>query len=320
MSDDILDIKKLEEDYPFLKTVWNTYNEFDNSVDGDRYKPMYETFCIPLMAQLGHSEEKHKNFCLKLVRNLGCYPGDNKFFKPSSSRCQILYYWIYNSIKQHYIPDDIIKECFKDYIRFMGNIRQNANCNYHSYDELYKVPKSLILLDIFESSINTIRSVLINSNESTKIPYQKYVCECVKTYKDVHKNVCLHSDPADIKGNETCSRLSTIKKIYDEYLFNWEGLKAKVPSLDGTTDEYFAKCLSEEKLFPRTVVAHHRPSELSPSRRYDGETSPNTLPSGDVNVENQGSPTTSTVSTAVGTVAGASSILALLYKVNMNFI
>ncbi|KMZ83219.1 hypothetical protein PVBG_05189 [Plasmodium vivax Brazil I] len=271
------------------------------------------------MTQLGDTEEEHKNFCLKLVRNLGCYPGDNKFFQPNTSRCQILYYWIYNSIKKHDIPDDVIKKCFNDYIRFMGKVNGNAYCYYHSYDEIYKEPKSLILLDIFESSINTIRSVLMDSNESTKIPYQKYVCECVKKYKDVHKNFCFNSDPSDTKGNKTCSRLTTIKQIYDQYLFKLGDLNTRVPSLDDTADDYFAKCSSVESLPALTVVGDHRQSEMSPSRRHNSETSPNTLPSVDVNNENNGNPVPSTVSTTLGTVAGASSILVLLYKVNTIF-
>ncbi|KMZ83242.1 hypothetical protein PVBG_05212 [Plasmodium vivax Brazil I] len=305
--------------YSFLNKIWDVYDEFDETTKGNEHEKWYIGVCDPIIRTYVKDKEKYKNFCMQLVRNLGCYPGDNKYLKPSSSRCQILYYWIYNSMKKHNIPDDVIKECFKDYIRIMGIIKEKANCNYHSYDELYKEPMSLILLDIFESSIVTIRNVLMSSDESPKIPYQNYVCEFVKTHKDVYKKYCPNSDPNDIKGQTTCSRLSTLKQIYEYYFFNLEGLNTKVPPLDDTDEDYFSKCTSEEKLSAISEVADHKLSELSPSRGYNGEISLNPLPSVDINGENRGNRVSSTVSTTLGTVAGASSILALLYKVNTKF-
>ncbi|SCO65456.1 Plasmodium vivax Vir protein, putative [Plasmodium vivax] len=63
-----------------------------------------------------------------------------------------------------------------------------------------------------------------------------------------------------------------------------------------------------------TVVAAPELSRLSHSDKNRGEKLHQSFPSKEDDVENQVSPMSSTVSTAVGTVAGASSVLALLYK------
>ncbi|CAI7724134.1 Plasmodium vivax Vir protein, putative [Plasmodium vivax] len=314
MPEDIGDIEKWRFKYSFLNEIWKVYDEFDKTTKDDEHENLYTGVCEPIIRTYSKDKEKYKNFCLKLVRNLGCYPGDTNFFNPNSSKCHILYYWIYNYEQKHKIPDDVIQKCFKDYISFMGNIGQKANCNYPSYDEIYKEPMSLILLDIFEYSIDTIRGVLMHSDESAKIPYQNYVCEFVKTYKDVYKKYCPNRDANDIKGKTTCSRLSTLKQIYESYFFSLGGLNNKVPPLNCTDEEYFARCPSEERLPAIEKDADDRLSELSSAGRYSGEKPPDALPSGEVIDENTGSSMSRTVSTAVGTMAGASSVLALLYK------
>ncbi|KMZ77201.1 hypothetical protein PVIIG_06117 [Plasmodium vivax India VII] len=316
MSENIGDIEEWKNKYSFLNEIWDVYDKFDKNTEGDDHVNLYTGVCQTIISKYGKDKEKYENFCKQLVRNLGCYPGNNNFFNPNSSKCQILYYWIYNSVKKYNIPGDVIKECFNDYISFMGSVKVKANCNYNSYDELYKEPMSLILLDIFDSSMESIRNVLLNSNEPTKKLYQNYVCECVKTYKDVYRKYCPNSDSTDIKGYNTCFRLSTLKQIYEHYLFNLESLKNKIPSLDADENDYSNKCILPAKKLEPVTLSGVREENFPHLTEALGRNTDRSLPSREVVDGNKGSHVSSTVSTTLGTVAGASSILALLYKVN----
>ncbi|KMZ77032.1 hypothetical protein PVIIG_05229 [Plasmodium vivax India VII] len=305
--------------YLFLNTVWDTYNEFDKSVDGDPYKHMYEVLCNQFMMQLGENKEKHTNFCLKLVRNLGCYNSDSKYYNPNNDRCNILYNWIYNTKKNDIRSKIIIDKCFDDYNILMNYTTSMNRCSYISHDDTYVEPKKISILNIFDDNMSIIKEALAQEYNTTDSPSQKYVCECVKIYKEMYREYCNDKNSWNTKREKTCERLNNFKTTYMEYIFNKLDKNDKIPSLYNVEYSYSNKCKANEKNLERASTEFQNKDGLQSKIVMGGEgMSIFSLPSTD-DVENQVSPMSRTVSTAVGTVAGASSILALLYKVNEEF-
>ncbi|CAG9474590.1 unnamed protein product [Plasmodium vivax] len=314
MSDKIIDIADLKRNYPFLNTVWDTYNEFNKPVEGDENKYMYHTFCDPLMNRYKENKEKQSNFCLKLVRNLGCYPpGYNPYFDPNDDRCKILNYWIYNLVRKHQISDTIITECFDDYNRNMRIIGQKGICHYYSYDDIYKDPVNMIILEIFQSYMKIVTDMLNKENHTINSDLQMYICECVNIYKEMDKTYCRNNDE-DKKRIFTCSMLNTFRDTYKFFLSATQNKNYNIPSLDDVEKEYNDKCMPSKLEVPLTAprdneVPALRTSSEDSDEQIDGYSSAQPF-----NDEKTGSSISSTVSTAVGTMAGASSILAVLYK------
>ncbi|SCO72979.1 VIR protein [Plasmodium vivax] len=211
------------------------------------------------------------------------------------------------------IPDDIIKRCFDDYNFQIKGITKTYKCSYDLYKNMYIDQMKLNILDLFDNNINIIRQILIDPDDSNKTHCQKFVCECVKIYKNVYKSYCNDTIPENDKSKGTCGKLNTLKTIYNYYFFQNVDLKDKVPTLDGNEEEFGAMCKADEQL-SATVVAAPELSRLSHSDKNRGEKLHQSFPSKEDDGENQSSRMSSTVSTALGTVAGASSILALLYK------
>ncbi|KMZ98979.1 hypothetical protein PVNG_03818 [Plasmodium vivax North Korean] len=320
--------------YPLLGKFWDTYNEFDKTVEGDRYNHWYKAFFDPFMDGLGDHNKEHKNFCLKLVRNLGRYssPGD-PYFNPNNDRCRILYYWIYNSARKHEISDEIITECFQDYIDFMSETCTGYRCSYNSYDDMYEEPMNIIILDIFQSNMNVIENKLDGRYASINFPLQMYICECIEIFKKMYKKYCPKVDADSEKRKRTCDMLESIKTTYNSFISGKLYQNNKLPSLDNDGREYLAMCPQDNPSLKLTPIGHEA---LSVSAPLNGMKSGDTAgvspyegamdfgrysftPFTGVDGENQVNTMSRTVSTAVGTVAGASSVLALLYRVNKEF-
>ncbi|SCA81931.1 VIR protein [Plasmodium vivax] len=290
---------------------------------------MYDIVCNQFMTKLDDHKEENKKFCLKLIRNLGRYSlGHPPYFNPNYDRCKILYYWIYNSVRKDKISDAIINECFQDYIEFMKGIHIEPRCSYFSYNDMYEEPMNIIKLDIFQSNINIIQSKLNGEYVSTNFPLRKYICECIMIYKEMKPIYCPKSDAKSEKSNKTCEMLDTFKKTYESYLSSTQKENYKIKSLDKDEVEYLAMCKQDKPRSLLTPEGHGTLSELTSLSGvgakdtdemllYEGaktNAADRLTHSTDVNVENQGSSMSRTVSTAFGTVAGTTSILALLYK------
>ncbi|KMZ88545.1 hypothetical protein PVBG_04754 [Plasmodium vivax Brazil I] len=333
MTDGILDVAKWKNEYSFLDNVWNKYNQFDNPVTHDENVRFYKAFCDPFMGNIGDHNVEQENFCLQLIRNLGCYPYGSRFFDPTPDNCKILHYWIYNSVRKHKISDKIITACFQDYIDYMRHIGRGHRCSYYSYDDMYEEPMNIIILDIFQSNINIIQNTLNREYVSTNFPLRKYICECIKIYKEMKPIYCPKSDAKSEKSNKTCEMLDTFKNTYESYLSSTQHENYKIKSLDNDEVEYLAMCPQDNNRSELTSESHGISSEsaslngvrdggtvgISSHGRGINDEANLFTSSTDDNVENKGSPMSRTVSTAVGTVAGASSVLALLYKVNKEF-
>ncbi|KMZ88587.1 hypothetical protein PVBG_04796 [Plasmodium vivax Brazil I] len=319
MSDKKLDISKWKEDYHFFYTIWDTYIELDKSVEGDRYKSRYETVCDLFMQPLDEKKEEHRKFCLKLIRNLGHYSENLKILKFKSEDCNNLNNWVYSSKKEYNVPDEIITECFNDFKRNMNGAGIYDICNYYSYEDNYKEPINIIILDIFQSNMNIVTDLVASVNDIINFGLQKYICDCVHIYKEMDKKYCRGNYHGDLVRTLTCNTLNTFKTTYNSYLYEKAHNNYKIPSLD-VDNEYADKCLASKLKLPfNSPVADDGPASTSLGMDIDERKSEYSPPSNFIG-ETPSSSMSRTVSTAVGTMAGASSILALLYKVTQIFI
>ncbi|SCO65475.1 hypothetical protein PVT01_030029000 [Plasmodium vivax] len=172
----------------------------------------------------------------------------------------------------------------------------------------------MTILDIFNDNVQNIKTILMGKYDTGEFSPQNFVCEFVKIYKNIHSTYCATSDQREGKEKITCEKLKALKITYDNYLLRDEVLKNKIPSLDANDNEYSNKCKSKAKGLEAVTVSPGRLEIFSQSREVSGgNTASFTLSAQDPD-ENRGGSMSPTVSTALGTVAGASSILALLYK------
>ncbi|KMZ99318.1 hypothetical protein PVNG_02201 [Plasmodium vivax North Korean] len=268
-----------------------------------------------ILENFGKDIGEYNNFCLKLLNNLGHYSENTISFIRSHDRCIILYNWIYNSKRKHNIPDEIINKCFEEYIIASKVMQYSDACSYDIYNSLYEDPMNMTLLDIFDSNTLKIKDTLMDPDESISTPCRKYVCECVKIYDAMNQKYCLKE--ADYEKHEnTCSRLKNFKNTYTWFFKDIQDLKDKIPSLDDIQNTYMRKCqkyVQEEPVQPLDAEEQRTRSLLTkPEHKAPPETKTLIQPED----ENQGGLMSPTVSTAISTMAGASSFLALLYKVN----
>ncbi|KMZ88589.1 hypothetical protein PVBG_04798 [Plasmodium vivax Brazil I] len=306
--------------YPFLNNVLTIYGEFDNPVEGDTNQNDYDVLCDQIVRTSNADLGKHKNVCMKLMRNLGHRSINSNFLYPKQERCNVLYNWIYNSIKKHSIPWNVIIKCYEDYTTLKNVMNNKYICPYYSYDDTYEEPINIIMLQIFESSMDIIKDNFIDKNNSINLRCKSYVCELVNLYNIMNSRYCLNLDENDIKRKSTCDILKNFKTAYMLFLFGDKNLNDNIPSLDNVEKEYTKKCLPSKPEVPSNAPRDNDVLEL-PSLPVDSGEKINVFPfPSPLNGEKPGSSTSSTVSTAIGTLAGASSILALLYKVTQNFI
>ncbi|VUZ99395.1 PIR protein [Plasmodium vivax] len=300
-------------DYSFLKEIWKVYDEFDNTVEGDAHYYKYEGVCQPIVNNYGDEQANDKNFCMKLVRNLGYHYSDPKYYKPNRDRCHILYNWIYNKKNNYKNPNEIITNCFDDYIKIMRHVKANNICSYDLYKSVYEDPMKMTILDIFNDNVKNIKTILMDKYDTGEFSPQNFVCEFVKIYKNIHNTYCATTDQREGKAKITCEKLKELKITYDNYLLRDEVIKNKIPSLDND-NEYSNKCKSKTKELKAVTLNPGGVETFPQSREDSGRNIGSFTPSAQDPDENTGGSMSRTVSTALGTVAGASSILTLLYK------
>ncbi|KMZ89696.1 hypothetical protein PVMG_04526 [Plasmodium vivax Mauritania I] len=290
MSQKSLNIEQMKNDYPFLKELWDLYHSFDKSVEGD-YKDVYDGYCKRVTNSLGQDKVNYYDICMKLIRNLDPSSKVSEKKISHSHRCFNVNNWLYNSIEKKYLNNKHIISWIFDLSRTIRSEIENYKCSYYSYDENYEDPINIIRLRIFDDNIDVIERTLKSDDQKNNTLCQNYVCECVNIYQKMNDLYCSESNAQHGKRKNTCDMLKALKTPYDTLLSRNTEIKKKIPSLEATKEELLAKCPS--------IQANHK---LSVS--VDGHS---------------GSPTSSKIPATIGTMAGVSSIFALLYKVNTKF-
>ncbi|KMZ99255.1 hypothetical protein PVNG_02138 [Plasmodium vivax North Korean] len=279
--------------YPFLKNIWTQYEEFDKPVNyddeqDDDYNNIlkYEDTCKVVIRNTNNHNKKYNDFCMKLIRNLGPYSKDKKLYNPSQERCNTLNYWLYYKIVDLKFPENFLKEIFEEANKIATGISNIYVCQY-TYNEQIKDPEKIIKLLNFNDNIDKIQKILKGQINNEYCLCEEYINECVKIYKSM-KNMYCSGSPVKVTNRDTCSHLDTFDTTYTTFLINEQQLRDGIPSLTSSNNEYIGKCRTTQRI-----------PVLNPSQQ-DSSDNPKKI----------------SVTGTIGTMAGVSSILALLYKVN----
>ncbi|CAI7720810.1 PIR protein [Plasmodium vivax] len=283
MSDDNLNISQLKADYPFLNEIWNLYDNFDKSVGESGYNGVYRAICDNVTHKLGDDKERYYPFCLKLIRNLDPYCENQEVCILPSTRCNHVNNWLYNSKDKKNHNNKYIN---RDIFNLSGTIRpeiRNYACSYYSYDENYEDPINIIRLRIFGDNIDVIKSILEKKSDPNNSSAQGYLCKFVQLHKKMYRSYCSDKPAKNHKEERTCGELDTLKRSYDTFLLGKQDISDKVPSLDAKEPEPLHIC----------------PPDKSELLLQDDDHSGSS---------------TSKIPATIGTMAGVSSVFALLYN------
>ncbi|SCA60365.1 VIR protein [Plasmodium vivax] len=313
MSKNITDIEYWKDDYPFLNEVWTTYNGFNKDVVDDEDKSKYSVLCKQIIEGSKMDLSIHTQICMKLMRNLGYFSLDPEYYQLSRERCNILYNWIYNLINKKKITDKVIDKCFEMYDFEMKSKRNDKKCYHYRDIKLYE-PINITLLDIFNDKMPIIKTTLKDVNIPNRVRGRNYVCECLKIYKLMNDKYCSKGKEKTADNLSTCIKLGNFKDSYKLYLYDESDFRTIIPSLDNLDEDLLVKCSDkEEKLqlvsiglgTPEGYQEHSSTEDVEGAKPYLGM---------DTTLGNEDSPMRKTITTTIGTFAGASSLLALLYK------
>ncbi|KMZ89759.1 hypothetical protein PVMG_04589 [Plasmodium vivax Mauritania I] len=268
-----------------------------------------------ILKDLNEYNNNYRDFCMKLIRNLGHYDVNTSFFNPSFYRCNILYNWIYNTIENSETTNKLIIKCFDDYIGTMRSTVQYYNCTYDLFNSTYIEPRKITILNIFDANMNIIKDALSLEYNSNDSPSKNFVCECIKIYKELKEEHCSNVNEMDNKPYQNCQRLKSFKTSYMEYFYKNLVKKDNIPSLEVVEVEYIRKCQKNQRIPPLiSSEGDSAPESVRSIMTVHGNQDASRT-TGGINDGDQANSLSPTVSTDLGTVAGASSLLALLYKV-----
>ncbi|KMZ96124.1 hypothetical protein PVNG_06267 [Plasmodium vivax North Korean] len=266
--------------------------------------------------------ELHKDTCMKLMRNLAHRSVIRQEYEIPRYHCNILFHWLYNSYNEGKITYNIIDKCFEMYDDY-SKIKENADmkCHYHK-DHIFYEPTKITLLDIFNDNTDTIKGILKGVNLPMGSLGKKYICESIKIYKYMNDKYCDNGKGKNKYYESTCLKLNNFRQIY-EYIYNDQvGSIFKIPSLDNIDSE----CSDKPPSRGEKVSLALRPGVQGiPQYGEDlgeGDTDTDDPSTGRLHgpLVNEDNSMKKSITTTIGTVAGASSLLALLYKVNQKFI
>ncbi|CAG9474563.1 unnamed protein product [Plasmodium vivax] len=307
MSENITDIANWEKKYPFLDKVWSTYKNFDNKVDVD--KTSYDSLCNIILDGSSVELSMYKDFCMKLMRNLGYFSVVPQSYMYTQERCTILYNWIYNSIGKKKTTDDVVNKCFKEYTDNMPYVPNIKKCSKRSYDEKIEEPIKITLLDVFNNNMQNIKNILNGQDEESKISCRKFVCDCLKIYKYLNESYCRNKIFHKEELTGTCLKLKLFMESYELFRYNNGVLIPNIPSLDNIDN-----VCSEQNTQAKPNMLLNLNEQGAPGQAVregsDGSLRGN-LPT---SLESTDNSMNKNITTTIGTVAGASSLLAFLYR------
>ncbi|KMZ77338.1 hypothetical protein PVIIG_06030 [Plasmodium vivax India VII] len=317
MSDNILDIRKWNYNYPFKNDVYFRYRQFDRDVLDDVNRSNFYVLCDSIIKDSNGDVNIHTEACVRLLRNLGYFSVVPSIYELKTERCNILFNWIYKFINEEKITHNIINKIFELYEHEMTRKNNYFRCHYER-DIKINEPINITILDIFDNNTPMIIEALKNKSESIKAPSRMFVCECVKIYKKMNDAYCLNKKKEGEDYTKACSKLGHFKRMYDIFLYNLGNLSNSLPSLNYSDEEFSVKCPAEgQNIALKFVGAADQGDtsrmEISQDGEFHGPKSPDDSPAHSETVD---SPMKKTITTTIGTVAGASSLLAFLYKVN----
>ncbi|KMZ88553.1 hypothetical protein PVBG_04762 [Plasmodium vivax Brazil I] len=265
--------------YPFLDNLLSAYKKFDKVLEiNDELYSFYDD----KVTDVPEIKQKYKNISLKLLRNLRIFANNTYSVSQMYEYCPYLYHWLYINTKDYDDVNLLISIIFKDFQTNWSSININI-CPYDLYNKKEVILKSndLVKLSYFKFNHESIKDILKKGEKPNYCLCQKYLEECVNTYKTMNASHCSITQKQN--NEELCTELSQFNVHYS-YLTSDLTIREKIPDIyTGERKHELLDCPPKEEV-----------SKLISDVK--------TLP------------------TAFGTIAGATSVLALLYKVNSKII
>lgn len=206
-----MDTNELQEKYPFLNKVLSAYSEFDENLrNGDELYSFYET----KVSFDQEKREKYKDISLKLLRNLRIFADNRYDASQAHEYCTYLYHWLYLNTKDYDDVDFLISIIFMNFQTERHPNKINM-CPYNAYNEQKDVFKlnDLVKLSYYKFNQETIKDILKKREHDNYCLCQKYIEECVNTYRKMIDSHCsntkkennekLHSELRQFDANYT---------------------------------------------------------------------------------------------------------------------
>ncbi|KMZ76742.1 hypothetical protein PVIIG_05600 [Plasmodium vivax India VII] len=177
-----MDIEKIPQQYPFLKSYWKFYKEYDESVtEGDEFYTFYDN----KVQYHNVNKETYRDIFAKLLKNLK-YTNEKFERTKDIVNCRYLYQWIYHTTKQLDNLEMIISILFQKFNEQDNPMGRIKKCPYYTYRTYNEDSENIIKLHICEDNIFNIRDILKDTKKENRCLGRKIIYECVNIYKKIN--------------------------------------------------------------------------------------------------------------------------------------
>ncbi|CAG9474557.1 unnamed protein product [Plasmodium vivax] len=279
-----MNIEEWKEKYPFLKNAWASYEDFEKSVgENDDPASSYGPTCKHIISTTISDTTKYHDFCIKLIRNLGGLSMDQKT-NQSAERCKNIHSWLYYFVMKYNIPNNFIQKCFEESKPLDGIGDINDICPYNPHEKVINVADDMLKITIFVDNISSIIKILKDEKDEYNCLGKRFLYECFNIYNEINTNHC--SNGGNNLNKKFCSKLDEFKSYYGIYISTLGEVPEEIKFLKEKVVKFTDDCSLTESKTKSMPGEAHRTGSSGPS----------------------------STTTALSTVAGVSSALALLYK------
>ncbi|SCO65473.1 hypothetical protein PVT01_030028800, partial [Plasmodium vivax] len=279
--------------YPFLKEIWKSYTFEEDPKETDDKINLF-SICNEHSMYKHEPSEKEKYACRKLLKNWKLLRSIQRSSSDQNEWCKNINNWLYYEINPYILNDDNIHSILGKAQRIFSYMLNEKYCSFTPLNVNHQ-PKELNKLRIFNENISTFNEILGKKSFDNYCSCINFVKDCINIYKNIKTKHC--STTIGVNDQRTCEIVNTFDIYYRGYLNNDIKIQEKLPDLSSTTDinVNIEKCMSQSNA-KEVGFAQGDRSDSSILSTTPAETAGKTVP------------------TAIGTIAGVSSVLALLYK------
>ncbi|CAI7720816.1 PIR protein [Plasmodium vivax] len=257
-----MDIKELEEKYPFLDNVLKAYKEYDKQLENiDELNSFY-------MKDVTYADvdykTQYKDICIKLLRNLKLLKEKEYSHGNNQEYCTYLYHWLYKETKESDISNILISTIFEDFHKIMARQQGQNICPYALYKKDLYEPRNLAKLSYINHNYDNIISILKNNDDKHYCSCQKYLKDCVDIYRVMKEPSCTNIQGNNKYNEKICHELTQFE-IYYLLITRDAEIEKKTPNLySGIWKEELSKCKSNDQaITPVTESPTHTDTSKS---------------------------------------------------------
>ncbi|KMZ83223.1 hypothetical protein PVBG_05193 [Plasmodium vivax Brazil I] len=289
MSGDLSGFEKLKND-----EIWKKYT-FEEDPNEASDKNNLFPICEENSVYGRTPKEYQKKACKKLLKNWHLLRSTIRNPSNQNEWCNNINNWIYYEINPYSLNDDNIKIILQEAQPTFIHMPNKEYCPFTDLNVNHE-PKELNKLRIFNEHTSTFKDILTKKSSDYYCSCRNFIKDCINIYRTLqnkHCNTTINND-----NRVTCNILKNFNIFYGGFLYNAIGTQENLPDLSATTDINInnEECRSQANAKALGSV-HGDQMDSSTVSTTPTKTAGKTMP------------------TAIGTIAGVSSVLALLYKV-----